>query len=184
MPKLLLVFVSALSTGVVLPLPEEAVLIGTSLAAEGEHPVLVGLVAFLGLYLRDTTLFVVGRVAGTAVFGWGPVRRLVGDAPLASLQERAEANAVTAVVAARMAFGVRAAAQVTLGAVGVPARTHLLVNGAVLALWVPLLVGIGVFFHEPATAALGWASENRSLLIAFACIVAFAWFTRREIPEG
>lgn len=183
MQQLFLVFVTAASTGVFVPLPEEAVMIGLSVTAPEGGLLAVLVVAFLGLYIRDLALFLLGRVAGTAIFTWAPVRRVVGDAPLDSVRKRAEANAVKSVIAARMAFGVRAAAQVTLGAVGVPLRTHVVVNALVLAVWVPFLIGIGVLFHDPAVAAMAWCGENKALLLAFAAIIGLAWWTREATSD-
>lgn len=180
MHDFLLAFFTPLGTGVFVPLPEEVVLLGVSVAAgDLARAVPMGLLAMLGLYLRDLSLFLLGRFAGTAVFRWRVVQKMFGGAPLAGLQVMAEEHAVQAVFAGRMAFGVRAVAQLTLGAVGVPVRVHMIVNGLLLSIWVPLLMGLGLFFHEPAVAALEWGGENKLLLIAFAVIIGAAWGTKR-----
>lgn len=179
----LLAFFTALSTGIVLPLPEEAVLLG--LAAS--HPESAGLVslgvgAFLGLALRDLLLFLLGRQVGRRAFQMPLLKRFFGGGPVAGI--RADAGqAARAVLAARFAFGVKAGAQVTLGVVGVPLLTYVLVNVVVLALYVTVWVSAGAWFREPAEQLLAWMGENRLLLLAMAGIVALAWATRRFSAE-
>ncbi|MCA9570071.1 MAG: hypothetical protein KC656_19635 [Myxococcales bacterium] len=180
MTESLLAFLSTLSTGTVLPVPEEGVLLGIAAThPESAGLVAVGVASFLGLAVRDFTLFLLGRTVGRQVFRWPLLRRIVGDAPVASLSDGAAQNAVRSIVAARMAFGVKAAAQVTLGAVGVPVSTHLIVNALVLAVWVPLWLALGAWFHGPAVAFLAWMSANKGLMAAMLAIVAAAWVTQR-----
>lgn len=181
MTDFLLAFLAALPTGVFLPLPEEAVVLGLAAAhPESTGLVALGLGAFAGLAVRDFLLFLVGRVLGARVFRLPLLRRVLGSGPVDGVTPE---HAVRAVVAARFAFGVKAGAQVTLGALGVPVLTHGVVNLTVLAVWVAVWVVAGTWFREPAEALLGWMGENQTLLVAMGCIVALAWATRRFASE-
>ncbi len=178
MPDLLFALLTTFATGIVVPIPEEAVVLG--LGATLEQPLAGVSAAFLGFALRDVALFGLGRAVGKRALGWP----LLGPALARALAARpaSRGSVVRTVLAARFAFGLKTGAQLALGVLHLPVGPYLAVNLLVLAFWVPLWYGLGMWFEQPARHFLAWSAENKLLLFAMFGIALLAWAARKLDP--
>ena len=173
-----LFFFACLFSGTLLPVPEDATLLAAGVA-------IVDLPSFLGMYLagllgllgRDGGFFMAGKAAGEGLFRIPWVVRIFGQERIDEARERVNAWGSKAIVGARLAFGMRSAAFLVAGAVGVPVRTFLFWDVLALSIWVPLALVLGAIVREPVLAGMEWVQEHPLLLVSLGLILAAAWLT-------
>lgn len=189
-----LFFFACLFSGTLLPVPEDATLLAAGVS-------IVDLPSFLGMYLagvlgllgRDAGFYFGGKAAGEGLFRIAWVNRMFGAERIDQARQRVADWGSKAILGARMAFGMRAAAFLVAGAVGVPVKTFLVWDIAALLVWVPVALVLGALVREPVLAGMEWVQEHPLLLVSMGLIVAAAWLTsemarrseaQEELPEA
>lgn len=173
-----LFFFACFFSGTLLPVPEDATLLAAGVSV-------VDLPSFLGMYLagvlgllgRDAGFFFGGKAAGEGLFRIPWVVRIFGQEGIDEARKRVDDWGSRAILGARMAFGIRSAAFLVAGAVGVPVKTFLFWDIAALVLWVPVALVLGALVREPVLAGLEWVQEHPLLLVSMGLILAAAWLT-------
>jgi membrane protein DedA with SNARE-associated domain len=135
----LTLFAAVVLTGLGLPVPEDAIVLGG------------GYLAFRRLTALWPTMGValIGALTGDALLYWGGRRyaqrlaKRIGEARLARARRALDRWGVGAILVGRFVMGLRAAIFVTAGIVELPFRRFLLVNTAGALIGVPLVVWLG-----------------------------------------
>lgn len=181
MRTLLMLFVACAFSGLAVPIPEDLAL----LAAGATDPTplqfgLLSLVGVVGVLFRDSVAFGVGHLLGERVLQWAPVRTLVAWTGLEQLRSLVASHGGRAVLLARSAVGVRTVAFLTAGAMGIRPRAYLLWNALGVAVCVPAMLAIGLWFGEPLRVLVAWMADNALLMVGFAVLLGLAGITSEQ----
>lgn len=115
----------------------------------------VGLLGcFIGIFLSDCGLWLLGRLGGAGLLRWKWVRRRLTPQRLAHLERWFDRNGLFAVLAARCVPGLRVPTYIAAGALG--PRAHWFVLWALLAclVWTPLLIFMVILLGDPVVGTL------------------------------
>jgi membrane protein DedA with SNARE-associated domain len=146
---LLLLFLATLST-VVLPVPEEATLLGAGYAARLGQAPLAGCIAatWLAVMIGDTSAYCVGRFLLARLLRTRFGRRMVPEARRAWAEGLVARHGARAVVIARFLVGLRGVVYFAVGAARYPFARFLGVNAAAAVVEVGALVSVGFGLGE------------------------------------
>lgn len=186
-PTLLIVCVLlfAEESGVPIPAPGEAVLIGAGLfVAGGGAPLWVALPAVFGAVCA-------GALAGygwSRAIGFGRLRglavRLRFEGPFDRVSGRLRAAGVRDVAASRLIPGLRVYTTLVAGGVAMPFRRFVAAVLPAAALWVVVFSLVGVFVGVPAERLLGRAEGVGLRIGAALAIVAAGYVLIRRVPDS
>ncbi len=180
----LLLFWVCLTSGLLIPAPEDLALVVAGVqVSDGVLELLPTIaVASVAILLRDALFFGVGRVLGEKVLERPLVRRVVGDDAIARARGLVERRGSLAVLAARAMLGFRTAGFLVAGAMGVRRSAFLLWDCIGLALSVPLVLGLGMVLGDQATVGIAWMADHGALfgIALFALGLGWLAYTRRE----
>ncbi|HHO54637.1 MAG TPA: hypothetical protein ENK18_28115 [Deltaproteobacteria bacterium] len=145
MTSYLLLFVSCLSAGILLPMPEDLVLVaaGIQIGAGELSPLLAVGIAAVGVFLRDSVFFTAGRLMGDRAHRHPRARRLLGGERLDRMRALADRGGPGFVLLARSWLGMRTVGMLVAGAVGIDARTFVVWNGVGVLVSVTLVLALG-----------------------------------------
>lgn len=163
------------SSGILVPLPEDLPLLfaGTRIA-EGDWSWPVTLVvAWAGVATRDVVSWLFGRLIGRWVLDGERLAWLLQTRRASRARQLVARHGTAAVLIGRFMVGVRTPVFVAAGAMGVPLRHFVAVDGLGLAVAVPLAVGLGYAFGDPITE-LAAPILQRTTLVVTVVAVAFA----------
>jgi membrane protein DedA with SNARE-associated domain len=158
------------------------------LAASGQAGLAAGLAGcFLGIFVSDAALWLVGRVAGRRILNWRWVRRKLPPERLARLEQWLNRNAGGAVLAARFLPGVRLPMYVAAGMLGRNGGRFLFWTFVAALVWTPLIVLSVATFGEalagPLRRILG-SGGPAVLLMAAAAFLTIRTATRLTTRTG
>lgn len=173
-----MLFLATLST-VVVPLPEEATLLGAGYAARLGKATLAGCIAapWLAVMIGDVTSYCVGRffLARMLRTRWG--QRFVPEERRRWAETLVARNGARAVVLARFLVGLRGFVYFAVGAAHYPFPRFLAVNAAAGVVEVGALVSIGFALGELRTR-VGQAVDVAVAVVVVLTMVA-PFFARR-----
>jgi membrane protein DedA with SNARE-associated domain len=180
-PGLLL---ACIGSGIVVPLPEDFPLLyaGARIGAGEWSLATVLAIGLLGVGIRDTLAWSIGRALGDAVL-WRPmVRRFLGGSRLDQASDMVRRHGASAVLMGRFLVGFRAPVFVVAGASGIPLRAFLVFDGIGLVIAVPLTVVLGWMFGEPLADLVFWSLQRARIMVAvvgvaFGLWVAWRWMS-------
>jgi membrane protein DedA with SNARE-associated domain len=141
-------------------------------------------VAFAGVWTRDMIAYSVGWFLGRAVLENRFVRRFLGQGHIDRALESVSRRGGVAVITGRFMVGIRASVFLTSGALGVRPTQFVLYDTLGLCFTVPLTVGLGYFFGEPAVGGVIWLVQHKTVGIAVVlgilAVVVGVWTWRRR----
>ncbi|MGE0482291.1 MAG: alpha/beta fold hydrolase [Phycisphaerae bacterium] len=154
---------------------EDLTCIATGLLIRAQHlDLFVGIIGcFVGIFVGDLGLWLLGRVCGRRVLAWRIVQRRLPAARFERLGAWLDQHAFKAVITARFVPGTRFAVYVGAGIVGRRAGRFVLAALVASLLWTPLLVALVVLLGERVVAPLervlgsGWLALLAALGVLF-----------------
>ncbi len=167
---------------------EDYTCISVGLLINHQHTDLfLGVIAcFLGIFLGDIALFLTGRLAGTRVMKWGPIRKWAPTETLDELGNWYEKYGFVAVFASRFMPGTRTPLYITAGVVGGHSRKFVVWALISDILYTPLIVILVASFGDRLAGPLvgffgkGWiAVLVAALIIFFVMRIVVSTLTRR-----
>lgn len=148
----------------------------------------VGLLgSFLGIFLSDVGLWLVGFLAQRGLLRWRWIQRHLPHAMLGRYRKTFDRRGAVTLLAARFLPGTRVPIYVAAGVLGQPLASFALWTGLAALLWTPLfviaVVWLGEYFLMPFQYLVGpgWPGYV-ALVIALIIVVRMAW--RGASPEG
>lgn len=164
-------FLAMLGTGLLLPIPEDAVAIlaGATLAANAPVSTLVACV--VGAWFGDALLFFAGRLCASSLDRLPRARHFFDPKKSARAQSMLDRWGDLAYVIARVVPGVRGAVFFGAGVFGRPARRFVLIDAVAALVHVPLLVLAGTALGPRVVAvAISLGRVGTAVVIAFAIV--------------
>jgi membrane protein DedA with SNARE-associated domain/pimeloyl-ACP methyl ester carboxylesterase len=120
------------------------------LVAEGHMSFLFAAFAcFVGIFIGDMLLFVVGRYIGRPALGRAPLRWLIRPGSLDRASEWLVSNGAVAIATSRFLPGTRLPTYVAAGVLRTSARKFLVYFLMAAAVWAPLIVGLSAGLGMP-----------------------------------
>lgn len=188
---LLAVFLSALLEQAGLPVPALPVLVvAGAAAAQHQLPILgVVVVAFAGCLLPDLVWYRMGRHYGTRMMHGLCRISLSPDSCVHRSELHFERWRGRSLIVAKFVPGLSVVAPPLVGALGLPLRTFLLLDGIGALLWTGLGVGLGLAFATQVDAVLaklaGASHVAVAVLVALLAVyVATRWLRRRQLQAA
>jgi membrane protein DedA with SNARE-associated domain len=177
MKTIALLFVACVFAGVAMPMPEDIVIIaaGTTVTDPATFAAFC-VTAALGLLVRDSLFFGIGHFAGEGLLRWPRVLRLLGESRISRARQMVEARGGRAVLISRFLIGFRTSGFLVSGALGVRFRDFVLWDAVGLVISVPIVMGLGLAFGGPITAAVEWLLDHRWLALAGLVVVGAVWW--------
>lgn len=142
----------------------------------GAAPAVLG--CFLGIYLSDLALWMVGRILGRRALDWKWLARRISARRFRELQRWMDEKAAMAIIAARFLPGTRLPMYVAAGAIGRRWGQFAFWSFAAAAVWTPILVLCVARFGDALVAPMraylgsGWAVLFAIALSAMAMRIA------------
>ena len=149
-----------------------ATLLAATLGAAGKLDVRLGFVsAFLGIWIGDMGLYVLGSSIGrrAATARWS--RRFVSDEALARAESWFKRRGAFTIVMSRFLPGSRLPLYVAAGALQLPARLFSTITGVCAAIWVAAI--FGVWHYAPRLTWLAGRKAPGMLIVALLLAPAF-----------
>jgi membrane protein DedA with SNARE-associated domain len=183
-------FLVVFATGVGLPLPEDAVVLGAGWLVHAGRARLVPTIAvtFVAVVAGDVFLYFLGARVGGALAAHPGVARRFPPERLARARRFFERYGDFAIVAARFVLGVRAAVYFTAGALGRPLARFVVVDALAALVNVPALVVLGWLGGEELARVerrvtnARWLASVVMVLVVVLC-VAIGWGVARWRAE-
>lgn len=138
------------------------------------HPATAMIGCFLGVYLGDIGLWLIGRFMGRRVLEWNWCARKLPRARIDSFGHWFDRHGWRAVLASRFMPGTRVPVYVAAGIVGNRPLAFMMWTFMAVAIWTPLIVGLsallGPVVMEPMTRFFngGWVAIVAAVILLFA----------------
>jgi membrane protein DedA with SNARE-associated domain len=160
---------------------EDLTTIGAGLLARDGLVSLVPAIAACtaGVYAGDLGLWLLGRVGGRRVLGWGWVARRVAPVMVASLGERLDDRLGAAVLASRFLPGSRLPMYLALGISGRRPLAFAAWSLVAVLIWTPLLVILTAAYGSSLTSPMvGHLGEASRVVVSTVVLAAALRLTR------
>lgn len=176
------IFSALVIGGLGVPIPEEAVVVAAgALASQDVVQWWLALpVCLAGVLVGDCMLYWAGRRWGDRVLQCGPFRWLVTAERLERLESAYRRRGVLIVMAARHMVGLRSAAMLGAGIVGVPFWRFLVTDVAAAVPGVGLGFGLALFFTNQVGALLTEVHRAERWILAALVLGAATWLLWRR----
>jgi membrane protein DedA with SNARE-associated domain len=191
LPAYSLVLGLLVACGIGAPMNEDIVLlIASALTLSGVmDPVLLILVAWVGLIVGDALVFHWGHRYGTRMLRSGLVSRIVPDGRLQSLQARILRGGPVYIFVIRFLPGIRTALFFAAGSLKLPYRHLFIFDGAAALIELPLLVYGVRFVGGRWQEILRYIERFQTgfvvaLLALFGAWMLRRWYKRRTLTKG
>jgi membrane protein DedA with SNARE-associated domain len=183
------VFWVCAATGLVIPLPEDIVMLYLGIVVKDEGlawwPMM--LAAAFGALLRDIIMYFVGRGLGDWIFSDTRVLRLFGVKRLEKARNLFLKRGTEAVIMGRFMVGARVAFFAVAGAMRTPFRTFLVWDFLGTLVSTPILMLLGAWLGHPFLNFMHWtiARTGPGLWIVVG-VLGFVWWwvARKRNPDG
>lgn len=146
----------------------------------------VGVLAtFLGIFIGDIGLYMLGAVAGKRALRWRPIARRLPAHHLEALGRWFDRNGWSAVLASRFLPGTRFPLYVAAGIVGTKRSRFALWTFLAVLIWTPVIILIVIFFGEGARRPFqmlfgdGWLSVIAAIILLLVVLRTVAMLTNR-----
>ncbi|MFC1706029.1 DedA family protein [Planctomycetota bacterium] len=138
----LIVFGILLGCGLGLPIPEDITLFAAGYLCYRDQAVVFPMIgiAFVGVLLGDTIIFVLGRWYGERLTTKWPFKRVLTPSRIDSVGEKLRVHGYKLVFAARFMPGLRAPIYFTAGTLRLPYRVFLTYDGFAAVISVPAII--------------------------------------------
>jgi membrane protein DedA with SNARE-associated domain len=172
-----------------LPIPEEIPIVTAGILSHQQvmRWWLAVSTCIVGVLAGDLILYGAGRHWGERVLEQRLLGRLLNRARLDQIEASYRRRGVLIVFLSRNVMGLRAAAFIAAGVVGVPLRKFLAADGAAIAYGVPLNFGIAYFFASHLKAVFEEVHRIERWIALVALIAGACWiysaFRRRAERE-
>jgi len=103
---------------------------------------------FLGIYLGDGLLYLLGLAVGRPVLKWPLFRKMLTEERVQQGEAWFEKNGIAMVFASRFLPGTRLPTYFAAGLMGAKAKSFMLTAMIACALWTPLLLGLAYWFGQ------------------------------------
>jgi membrane protein DedA with SNARE-associated domain len=184
-----LVFWVCSATGLVIPLPEDIVILYLGIVVKDDGlpwwPMMFA--AAFGTLLRDIIMYFVGRGLGDWIFSDPRVLRVFGVKRLEKARNLFLKRGTEAVILGRFMVGARVAFFAVAGAMRTPFRTFLLWDFLGTLVSTPILMLLGAWLGHPFLDLMQWtiARTGPGLWIAVVIIgLIWWWVARKRNPGG
>lgn len=158
--------IAALSLGTLVSEDLTCITAGQLIARGVMSPFVGVLGCFLGIYLGDLGLWLVGRVLGRRLLGWRWTARRLPAATLERFGRWFDANAGKAILASRFVPGTRLPLYVAAGMLGRRGRAFAGWTFVAALVWTPALVGLVAWFGDAFVAPFRQLLGNSGALLA------------------
>ncbi len=164
--------------GMGVPIPEDITLITAGLLAGQGKISFAGamIVGFFGVLVGDTILFLVGQRFGRRVFTWPVFNKIFTEARIVKAELQIMTHAKKICFTARFMPGLRAPIFLTAGIMKVPFKTFFFQDGLAALLSVPVWIYLGYWFSDNIDAALDFAKDINTVIIAVLVIGIAGFF--------
>jgi membrane protein DedA with SNARE-associated domain len=182
-----LLFWVCAATGLVIPLPEDVVLLYVGIRAHSE-----GLpwgwtfaAAAAGTLLRDVLVYFIGRGFGDWLFTLPAVERFLGTSSIERARQLFANRGSEAVIMGRFLVGMRVPFFCVAGALRTPFRKFLFWDAAGTLVTVPLLMAVGAWLGTPVVELSLWVLRRTGITMwAIIIVVAASWLWWRRRQEA
>lgn len=168
------VFLAMATTGYLVPLPEEIILlVGGFLIASGvADPSVMVLVSFLGAITGDTFIYYICHHGGRFAH---KLRSRVEEGTFSKYICWFKKNKREAIFVTRFILGMRFLSPVISGLLNIPWHIFIIYNSLAALIFVPLIISFGYFFHTHIHDLVAFASSIRhaAFLLLLVIIVGF-----------
>jgi membrane protein DedA with SNARE-associated domain len=160
-----------------LPIPEEVpIMTAGVLSHQGTMRWWLALpVCIAGVLAGDLVLYGAGRHWGERVLEHRLLGRLLNRARLDQIEASYRRRGVLIIFLARNVVGLRAAAFIGAGVVGIPLRRFLAADGAAIAVGVPINFAIAYFFASHLKAVIEEVHRVERWIALIALVAAACW---------
>ena len=177
------VFLVLVACGLGIPVPEDVTLIAggviCALASTTGHklnPQIMSVVAFCGVLVGDTTMFLMGKLLGPKVTRVRGIRRIVTKTIYAQIQDKVHKYGDKILFIARFLPGLRAPIYIMAGVSHkVSYFKFLLLDGLAALISVPILVYLGYFFANDLDEVLAYVKHSEAYIIGGIAIIIIAF---------
>lgn len=157
------------------------------LIRDGKLDPFVGVLAvFLGIFIGDLGLYLLGAVVGRPALRWRPVAKRLPAHHIEALGRWFDRHGWSAVLASRFIPGTRLPLYVAAGVLGTKRRRFALWTFCAVLIWTPVIVSIVIFFGERATQPFrmifgdGWLAVGAVVVFLLIALRTFAMMTSRR----
>lgn len=157
------------------------------LIRDGQLDPLVGVLAvFLGIFIGDLGLYLIGAIVGRPALRWRPIARRLPAHHIDVLSRWFDKHGWSAVLASRFVPGTRVPLYVAAGVLGTKRRRFALWTFGAVAIWTPVIISIVVFFGKSTTSTVqrilgdGWIAIVVVVLLLLVVLRTFAMLTSRR----
>ena len=146
------------------------------LVAEGRMSFLLGVLAcFVGIFVGDMLLFLLGRWIGRPAVTRAPLRWLIRPEALENASDWLARNGATTIFASRFIPGTRLPTYVAAGVLRTSARKFVTYFLAAAAVWTPLIVGLSAGIGLPLLHSAFLARQPLSIKLLLGGAVVFVF---------
>ena len=171
------IFLVLLAAGLGVPIPEEVPIVAAGVLAHQKviHWWLALPLCLAGVLIGDTILYAAGRRWGEQILASRFWRHVITPERATMLQERYHEHGVKIIFVCRHLMGVRAAAFLMAGAVGIPFWKFLAANTAAALVSVSFAFGLAYFFTDQVVELMADVRRIERWLLLFAGMAIAAW---------
>jgi len=150
------------------------ILAGILVSQEALHPITAVLGCFLGIFIGDGALYVVGKVIGRPALKLPILRNMLPEEKVLACARWFENNGMKVVIISRFLPGTRLPTYFAAGLVGANPITFLSAAGLAVALWTPALVYASYLFGEELLALTDAHEQYRWPIMIGGLLMMFA----------
>jgi len=178
---LLLVFLNVLATQAGAPVPAVPTLVVAGALAAGDRLSLAGIVAaaLVGSLLGDLAWYLAGRRYGAGVMRTLCRVSLSPDSCVKQSELRFQRWRVQVLLVAKFVPGLSMLAPPLAGAMGLPSRNFVLLDGLGALLWAGVAVGLGYAFAGEVDRVLGAVADAGTVAVEVAAVLLAAYVLAR-----
>lgn len=142
------------------------------LIRDGQIDPFVGVLAcFVGIFIGDLGLYMLGAIAGKRALRWRPIASRLPAHQVHALGQWFDRHGWSAVLASRFLPGTRFPLYVAAGVVGTRRRRFALWTFLAVLIWTPVIISVVIFFGEEARTPFRWLFGDGWLSVIAAIIV-------------
>lgn len=184
--SILLIVLALIIAGLGLPVPEDIMLLAAGvLVHRGEASYVEALIACaIGVFIGDTTIFLIARKLGPAALGRRPLRWLITPERHAKIEEMFARYGNVIVFMARHMAGLRAPTFAMAGMHKMPITRFWLWDGLGLCVSAPIVIGIGYFMADKLDEAKEWLSHFEHVVIVVLVLAALVFVAWRKLRRS
>lgn len=181
------VFLAMATTGYLVPLPEEVILLvgGFLIASHVSNLWVMLVVSILGGIAGDTFMYYISHHGSKFA---QKLKLKVEKGKFGRYTKWFRHNAPRAIFLTRFIPGMRFLSPVMSGILNIPSRTFIFYDALAALIFIPLVTAIGYFFHNEIDGTLAWFIFLRHSALMFSLVVGISvcsfFFVRAMLKRG